>query len=66
MDDPRPGGLSAVACRGCELRIPVTTAVVHMGAVDLFACPACNHQEVWRDPVPVSATTHAWSTRGAL
>ena len=66
MDDQRPGGLRVAACRNCGLRMPVTTAIVHMGAADLFACPACGHQEVWRDPVGLSQPANAWSRRGAL
>jgi len=66
MDDPRPGGLRVAACRNCGLRVPVTTAVVHMGAADLFACPGCSHQEIWRETVPVNQTNQAWSKRGAL
>jgi predicted RNA-binding Zn-ribbon protein involved in translation (DUF1610 family) len=66
MDDRRLGGVQVAACGNCGLRIPVATAIVHMGAADLFACPACSHQEVWRDPGRVSPTNQAWSRRGAL
>jgi transcription elongation factor Elf1 len=66
MDERRPGGFSVVACRNCGLRVPMTTAIVHMGAAELFACPGCDHQEVWRNGVPVGHTTVTLSTRGAL
>lgn len=49
MGDQRPWGLVEVACRNCGLRLPVTAGVVRMGAADLFVCPGCNYQEVWRN-----------------
>ena len=64
MDERRPSGLAVVACRKCGLRVPMTTAIVHMGAAELFACPGCDHQEVWRNGV---VATHATlSSKGAL
>ena len=65
MDGALPYGLAQVACRNCGLRMSVTTAIVHMGAADLFACPGCNHQEVWRTPVSAVEATTAWANGGA-
>ena len=48
MDQPRPYGVPLVACRNCGLRMALRAAIIHMGASDLFVCPGCNHQEVWR------------------
>jgi predicted RNA-binding Zn-ribbon protein involved in translation (DUF1610 family) len=66
MDDRRSVGVQVAACSNCGLQVPVTTAIVHMGAADLFACPGCSHQEIWRDPFGVSQKTNALSRRGAL
>jgi predicted RNA-binding Zn-ribbon protein involved in translation (DUF1610 family) len=38
----------AAACRMCGASTSVKVGVVRMGQVDLFACPRCYHQEVWR------------------
>lgn len=53
MDDPRTCGGPEVACRNCGVRMTVGMAIIHMGAADLFVCPRCNHQEVWRSAVAV-------------
>ena len=49
MREQRPWGLPHVACGKCGLTILVAAGVVRMGASDLFVCPRCNYQEVWRD-----------------
>lgn len=56
MDDPRTCGGTEVACRNCGVRMTVGMAIIHMGAADLFVCPRCNHQEVWRSAVAVGGT----------
>ena len=55
MDRQLLGGL--VGCGRCGLEMPLAAALVRMGSTDLFACPSCNHQEIWRNPVvePMSA-----------
>jgi transcription elongation factor Elf1 len=64
MDERRPSGFAVVACRKCGLRVPMMTAIIHMGAAELFACPGCDHQEVCRNGVVVSHAT--LSSRGVL
>jgi predicted RNA-binding Zn-ribbon protein involved in translation (DUF1610 family) len=69
MDDERSWNLSLVACRGCHARMPLRVALVHMGAADLFACPHCGHQEVWRKAVEAVATpqrTANWWEAGSV
>ena len=51
MDRQSLGGLAVVACGQCGLQMPASAAVVHMGSAQLFACPSCNHQEIWREAV---------------
>ena len=41
----------AIACRKCRVVMPVQVAVIRMGGAQLFVCPNCNHQEVWRPAV---------------
>ncbi|GEM_PF-6471557 len=48
MRDQRSWALPEMACRNCGLRVPVAVGVVRMGAADLFVCPRCSYQEVWR------------------
>jgi len=58
MRDERTSGFPAVACRDCGLSIPVAAGVVRMGAANLFVCPRCNYQAVWRgveEPTTVRA-----------
>ncbi len=66
MNQPRPRGLAEVACRNCGLQVAVTTAIIRMGASDLFACPRCNHQEVWRNAAAGAEPVGASSRGGAL
>ena len=56
MRDERSWGFPEVACGNCGLRIPVAAGVVRMGAADLFVCPRCNHQAVWRSGEASTAT----------
>lgn len=42
------GATPAIACKKCRVAIPVHVAVIRMGGAQLFVCPHCNHQEVWR------------------
>ena len=42
---------TVISCRKCRSPIPLEVAVVRMGGAQLFVCPCCHHQEVWR-PVP--------------
>jgi len=37
-----------VACRGCGRIVDTAVAHIYMGASELFSCPSCSHQEVWR------------------
>jgi predicted RNA-binding Zn-ribbon protein involved in translation (DUF1610 family) len=53
MDDPRLCGAAEVTCRNCGVLLAVRAAIIHMGAADLFVCPRCSHQEVWRSAVAV-------------
>lgn len=56
MRDQGTWGFPEVACRNCGLTIPVAVGVVRMGAADLFVCPRCNHQAVWRNDEGPAAT----------
>jgi predicted RNA-binding Zn-ribbon protein involved in translation (DUF1610 family) len=38
----------SVSCRQCSTVVPETVGIVAMRATDLFVCPACGHQEVWK------------------
>ena len=42
---------TVISCRKCGSPIPLEIAVVRMGGAQLFVCPACLHQEVWRAPL---------------
>ena len=66
MDQPRPYGVPLVACRNCGLRMALRVAIIHMGASDLFVCPGCNHQEVWRSAGRKIEPAVASSRSGAL
>ena len=69
MDDERPSNLPLVACRGCRAGLPLNVALVHMGAADLFACPRCGHQEVWRKAVEAVASPQVarnWWEAGSM
>jgi len=37
-----------ISCRKCRSPIALEIAVVRMGGAQLFVCPFCHHQEVWR------------------
>jgi len=45
---------TVISCRKCRSPIALEVAVVRMGGAQLFVCPGCHHQEVWR-PVPLTA-----------
>jgi predicted RNA-binding Zn-ribbon protein involved in translation (DUF1610 family) len=49
MDRQSLGGLAVVSCGQCGLQMPMSAAIIRMGSAQLFACPSCNHQEIWRD-----------------
>ena len=40
--------VTVIACRKCGSPIPIEIAVVRMGGAQLFVCPSCLHQEIWR------------------
>ena len=69
MDGGRPRNVPVVACRSCRSCMPLNMALVHMGAADLFACPACGHQEAWRkavEAVTVPQRTDTWWGAGRV
>jgi predicted RNA-binding Zn-ribbon protein involved in translation (DUF1610 family) len=51
MDRRRVGGLPNISCRNCGVVMALDVAIVHMAAADLFVCPLCSHQDVWRKAV---------------
>ena len=51
MDRERRGGLPNISCRNCGVVMALNVAIVHMAATDLFVCPLCSYQDVWRKAV---------------
>jgi predicted RNA-binding Zn-ribbon protein involved in translation (DUF1610 family) len=63
MGDQGPWDRPEVSCRNCGVRVPLTIGIIRMGAADLFVCPGCNYQEIWRN---VDQPAGAGSRSGAL